>query len=110
MGCSTQTPIQAVIQIEQEKGRVTSTWARMAGAGQAQVPSTGISMEMCTHSWGHPGYSVLNPLPAQTLQSPMRAWPGPHLPEGLVSRLEPAHIATGGEEQQPDQGQAKVGS
>ena len=34
----------------------------------------------------------------------------PHSPEGLVCGPEPAHVAAGGEQQQPDQGQAEVGS
>ena len=93
-----------------ERRRNISTWARVTGTEQVQVPCAGIGMEMGTRGWGHPGYSVLSPLPAQIPQGPTRAQPGPHLPEGLVGRPKPAHVATGREDQQPDQGQAEVGS
>lgn len=36
--------------------------------------------------------------------------PGPSLPEGLVGRPEPAHIAAGSEENKPEDGQAKIGT
>lgn len=36
--------------------------------------------------------------------------PGPGLPEGLVRRPEPAHITAGSEDNQPEQGQAKIGT
>lgn len=79
------------------RGTVSSTWTRVTGTGPEWAAR-----------WAHAAGGVLPPRSAPSHSAPSQT--RPHSPEGLVGGPEPAHVAAGGEEQQPEQGQPEVGS